>query len=106
VAIERWAEGIQHRQAAQFAGLPAACPCSNQPDTAGLGTGGGYAVKCVNKLGTKNQSGHDMIAYSCSLRHARGPRREHVRIVQANHRSVALYMHHPYPEPKARVRAA
>jgi len=47
------AEGIQHRQAAQFAGLPAACPCSDQPDTAGLGTGGGYAVKCANELGTK-----------------------------------------------------
>jgi len=50
------AEGIQHRQAAQFAGLPAACPCRDQPDTAGLGTGGGYAVKWVTEPGTKNQS--------------------------------------------------
>jgi len=55
------AEGIQHRQAAQFAGLPAACPCKDQPDTAGLGTGGGHAVKWVNELGTKNQSGHSEI---------------------------------------------
>ena len=48
----------------------------------------------------------DMIAHSCGLRHARELRREHVRIVQANHQSVALSMLYPYPEPKARIRAA
>jgi glutamate synthase domain-containing protein 2 len=48
----------------------------------------------------------DMIAHSCGVRHARELRREHVRIVQANHQSVALNMLYPYPEPKARVRVA
>jgi glutamate synthase domain-containing protein 2 len=48
----------------------------------------------------------DMIAHSCGLRHARDLRREHVRIVQANHQSIALNMLYPYPEPKARIRAA
>jgi len=48
----------------------------------------------------------DMIAHSCGVRHARELRREHVRIVQANHQSVALNMLYPYPEPAARVRAA
>jgi len=48
----------------------------------------------------------DMIAHSCGVRHARELRREHVRIVQANHQSIALNMLYPYPEPKARVRVA
>ena len=48
----------------------------------------------------------DMIAHSCGVRHAHELRREHVRIVQANHQSVALNMLYPYPEPKARIRAA
>ena len=48
----------------------------------------------------------DMIAHSCGVRHARELRREHVRIVQANHQSIALNMLYPYPEPKARIRAA
>jgi len=48
----------------------------------------------------------DMIAHSCGVRHARELRREHVRIVQANHQSIALNMLYPYPEPKAKVRAA
>jgi glutamate synthase domain-containing protein 2 len=48
----------------------------------------------------------DMIAHSCGVRHARELKREHVRIVQANHQSVALNMLYPYPEPKARVRVA
>ena len=48
----------------------------------------------------------DMIAHSCGVRHARELRREHVRIVQANHQSIALNMLYPYPEPVARVRAA
>jgi glutamate synthase domain-containing protein 2 len=48
----------------------------------------------------------DMIAHSCGVRHARELRREHVRIVQANHQSIALNMLYPYPELKARVRAA
>ena len=39
----------------------------------------------------------DMIAHSCGLRHAREFRREHVRIVQADGRSTALNMLHPYP---------
>ena len=42
----------------------------------------------------------DMIAHSCGLRHAREFRREHVRIVQADGRSVALNMLHPYPLPR------
>ena len=48
----------------------------------------------------------DMIAHSCGVRHARELRREHVRIVQANCQSIALNMIYPYPEAKARVRAA
>jgi glutamate synthase domain-containing protein 2 len=48
----------------------------------------------------------DMIAHSCGVRHARELRREHVRIVQANQQSIALNMLYPYPELKARVRAA
>jgi len=48
----------------------------------------------------------DMIAHSCGVRHARELRREHVRIVQANHQSIAFNMLYPYPEPKAKVRAA
>ncbi|MEW6690300.1 MAG: FMN-binding glutamate synthase family protein [Pseudomonadota bacterium] len=48
----------------------------------------------------------DMIAHSCGVRHARELRREHVRIVQANHQSIALNMLYPYPEPKAKVKAA
>jgi glutamate synthase domain-containing protein 2 len=48
----------------------------------------------------------DMIAHSCGVRHSRELRREHVRIVQANHQSIALNMLYPYPEPKARIRAA
>jgi len=48
----------------------------------------------------------DMIAHSCGVRHARELRREHVRILQANHQSIALNMLYPYPEPKARVRTA
>ena len=48
----------------------------------------------------------DMIAHSCGVRHARELRREHVRIVQANHQSIALNMLYPYPELKARIRAA
>jgi glutamate synthase domain-containing protein 2 len=48
----------------------------------------------------------DMIAHSCGVRHARELRREHVRIVQANHQSIALNMLYPYPEPKARVKVA
>ena len=48
----------------------------------------------------------DMIAHSCGVRHARELKREHVRIVQANHQSIAFNMLYPYPEPKAKVRAA
>jgi glutamate synthase domain-containing protein 2 len=48
----------------------------------------------------------DMIAHSCGVRHARELRREHVRIMQANQQSIALNMLYPYPELKARVRAA
>jgi len=48
----------------------------------------------------------DMIAHSCGVRHARELKREHVRIVQANQQSIAFNMLYPYPEPKARVRAA
>ncbi|MGH8766047.1 MAG: FMN-binding glutamate synthase family protein, partial [Burkholderiales bacterium] len=48
----------------------------------------------------------DMIAHSCGVRHARELKREHVRLVQANQQSIALNMLYPYPEPKARVRAA
>ena len=48
----------------------------------------------------------DMIAHSCGLRHARELKREHVRIMQGNQQSIAFNMLYPYPEPKARVRAA
>lgn len=48
----------------------------------------------------------DMIAHSCGVRHARELKREHVRIVQASGQSVAFNMLYPYPEPKARARAA
>ena len=48
----------------------------------------------------------DMIAHSCGVRHSRELKREHVRIVQANQQSIAFNMLYPYPEPKARVRAA
>jgi hypothetical protein len=48
----------------------------------------------------------DMIAHSCGVRHARELRREHVRIMQANQQSIAFNMLYPYPEPKARARAA
>jgi len=48
----------------------------------------------------------DMIAHSCGVRHARELKREHVRIVQANHQSIALSMLYPYPELKTRVKAA
>ncbi len=48
----------------------------------------------------------DMIAHSCGVRHARELKREHVRIVQANQQSVALNVLYPYPEPKAKVKAA
>ena len=40
----------------------------------------------------------DMIAHSCGLHHARELRREHVRIVQADGRSIALNMLDPYPK--------
>jgi glutamate synthase domain-containing protein 2 len=48
----------------------------------------------------------DMIAHSCGMRHARELRREHVRIVQGNHQSIALNMLYPYPEPNKKVVAA
>ncbi|MEK6244488.1 MAG: FMN-binding glutamate synthase family protein [Pseudomonadota bacterium] len=48
----------------------------------------------------------DMIAHSCGVRHARELKREHVRIVQGNQQSIAFNMLYPYPELKARVRAA
>jgi glutamate synthase domain-containing protein 2 len=48
----------------------------------------------------------DMIAHSCGVRHARELRREHVRIMQGNQQSISLNMLYPYPEPKARVKAA
>ncbi|HEU5175898.1 MAG TPA: FMN-binding glutamate synthase family protein, partial [Burkholderiales bacterium] len=48
----------------------------------------------------------DMIAHSCGVRHARELKREHVRIVQASGQSVALNMLYPYPEPKAKIKAA
>ena len=48
----------------------------------------------------------DMIAHSCGVRHARELKREHVRIVQASGQSVALNMLYPYPELKARIKAA
>ena len=41
----------------------------------------------------------DMIAHSCGLRHAREFRREHVRMVQADGRSMALSRLYPYPLP-------
>jgi len=48
----------------------------------------------------------ELIAHSCGVRHPRELKREHVRIVQASGQSVALNMLSPYPEPKARVKAA
>jgi glutamate synthase domain-containing protein 2 len=48
----------------------------------------------------------DMISHSCGVRHARELRREHVRIVQSGGQSIAFNMLYPYPEPKARVKAA
>jgi glutamate synthase domain-containing protein 2 len=48
----------------------------------------------------------DMIAHSCGVRQARELKREHVRIVQASGQSVALNMLYPYPELKARIKAA
>lgn len=39
----------------------------------------------------------EMIAHSCGLPHARGLRREHVRIVQPSGQSVALDVLRPYP---------
>jgi glutamate synthase domain-containing protein 2 len=48
----------------------------------------------------------DMIAHSCGVRHARELKREHVRIVQSNQQSIAFNMLYPYPEPKAKIRAA
>jgi glutamate synthase domain-containing protein 2 len=45
----------------------------------------------------------DMIAHSCGLHHAREFRREHVRIVQADGRSIALNMLYPYPLPRLPV---
>ncbi|WP_300317185.1 FMN-binding glutamate synthase family protein [Accumulibacter sp.] len=42
-----------------------------------------------------------MIAHSCGLRHARELRRQHVQIVQACGRSVALDTLYPYPAPAA-----
>jgi glutamate synthase domain-containing protein 2 len=40
----------------------------------------------------------DMIAHSCGLHHARELKREHVRRVQADGRSIALNMLYPYPQ--------
>jgi glutamate synthase domain-containing protein 2 len=48
----------------------------------------------------------DMIAHSCGVRHARELRREHVRMMGADQQSVALSSLYPYPELKARARAA
>jgi len=56
------AEGIQNRAAAQFAGLSTTGTRGDQPATTRLGTGGRYAVKSVNELGTKNQAGHSELA--------------------------------------------
>ncbi|MBM3393367.1 MAG: FMN-binding glutamate synthase family protein, partial [Betaproteobacteria bacterium] len=42
----------------------------------------------------------DMIAHSCGLKHAREFRREHVRLVESAHRSVALNTIYPYPEER------
>lgn len=44
----------------------------------------------------------DMIAHSCGLRHAREFRREHVRIVQSAHETIALSSLFPYPEQPER----
>ncbi len=44
----------------------------------------------------------DMIAHSCGVRHARELRREHVRMVQTAHHSIALNMLYPYPMPEDR----
>ena len=43
----------------------------------------------------------EMIAHACGLPHARGLRREHVRIVQPSAQSVALDLLHPYPTTSA-----
>ena len=48
----------------------------------------------------------DMIAHSCGVRHARELRREHVRLVQPDGRSIALSTIYPYPEPTARMKVA
>jgi len=40
----------------------------------------------------------EMIAHSCGLPHARGLRREHLRIVQPSGRSTPLSTLHPYPD--------
>src|SRR6187455_791567 len=48
----------------------------------------------------------DMIAHSCGVRHARELKRRHVRLVQPSGGSVAFNMLYPYPELKAKVRAA
>ena len=47
----------------------------------------------------------DMIAHSCGVRHARELRREHVRIVQANGRTLALNKIFPYPELNTNAKA-
>jgi len=48
----------------------------------------------------------DMIAHACGCRHARELRREHVRIMQSSGQSVAMNILHPYPETRARIKAA
>jgi glutamate synthase domain-containing protein 2 len=44
----------------------------------------------------------DMIAHACGLAHARGLRRDHVRIVQSPGRSVPLSLLHPLPVASSR----
>jgi hypothetical protein len=44
----------------------------------------------------------DMLAHSCGCRHARGLKREHVRVVLSANQSTALNMMYPYPAPGAR----
>lgn len=46
----------------------------------------------------------DMIAHSCGLKHARELRREHVRLVETAHRSVACNTLFPYPEERPHAR--
>ena len=53
-------------------------------------------VRVANYCANMNKE-IDMIAHSCGLHHAREFRREHVRIVQADGRSIALNMMYPYP---------